>query len=73
MDYEMIKRVSIAILNTPNASDYAILVGINAIKTMREPTEKMKSAGSMNLPDYDPSDDDAGICWKNMINAVLND
>jgi hypothetical protein len=41
MDKEMIERVSKAILETPNASDYPVLVARNAIKVMREPTKQM--------------------------------
>lgn len=40
---EMMKRVSEAIINTPNASDYEYLVARNAIRAMREPTNAMKS------------------------------
>lgn len=42
-----------------------------AIKAMREPTEKMMQAGGMYLPDYSPSDEDAKICWHNMIDCII--
>jgi hypothetical protein len=42
---EFVKRVSDAILNTPNASDYAELVAKNAIRAMMEPTKEMMDAG----------------------------
>lgn len=42
------------------------------IKALREPTERMCSAGAMELPDYDPSNDDAKRCWQNMIDKILN-
>lgn len=56
MDDEMIKRVSKAILKTPNASDYDTLVAINAIKAMLKSTPKMREAARK----YHKEVDDAG-------------
>jgi hypothetical protein len=77
MDNEMIERVAKAILETPNASDYKTLVAINAIKAMREPTEKMKFAGSNAtvLSNIDTMTDavGAGVAWNAMIDAIIGD
>lgn len=67
----MIKRVSEAILNTPNASDYKTLVAINAIKAMREPTEDMvNAADNSNSLEIGSS---AYGCWQAMIDKVLEE
>lgn len=68
MDDEMIERVSKAILETPNASDYKRLVAVNAIKAMREPTNNMiitviESKGQQGYSDV----------YKIMIDAIIND
>lgn len=68
MDHEMIARVSKAILETPNASDYKTLVAINAIKAMREPTSNM-----LIKADYLMFRDKCKDIWQRMIDAVLND
>jgi len=68
MDDEMIERVSKAILETPNASDYNRLVAINAIKAMSWPTDKMLEAGRDVGPDRSPEE-----YWTAMIDAVIND
>lgn len=62
---EIIKRVSEAILNTPNASDYAELVAKNAIRAMREPTKEMIDA--FYIDHYG----DAEKAWQAMIDKVL--
>lgn len=68
---EMIERVSEAILNTPNASDYPILVARNAIKAMREPTEDMSFAGAeASGEDYLPI---AIKCYQAMIDKALEE
>lgn len=74
-DYEMIFKVSQAIRATPNASDYAELVAINAIKAMREPTEKMLAAIHGSYPDIPDklASHYAKVKWQAMIDAVLND
>ncbi len=59
-------RVSKAILETPNASDYERLVAVNAIKAMREPTEKMLEAS--NTGEFDNK-----LVWYQMIDAVINE
>jgi hypothetical protein len=80
MDNEMIERVSKAILETPNASDYETLVAINAIKAMREPTDKMLEAGREAFKDcwsLEPGEGldepPAPVIWEAMIDVVIND
>lgn len=69
MDNEMIKRVSEAIINCPNASDYQTLVAKRAIEAMREPTEKMIM---IDAPDM-PAGGSVKEIWQSMIDAVIND
>lgn len=71
MDQEMIERVSKAILETPNASDYKTLVAKNAIKAMREPTEKMLGAG-MDGDSLEMGSSAYG-CWQDMIDAIIGE
>lgn len=61
----MIERVSKAILETPNTSDYERLVAINAIKAMREPTEKMVIAA--------PGHSNIRKTYQAMLDAIIND
>lgn len=74
---EMVKRVMLAIeqFDLDSASGFyekALREATcAAIKAMREPTEAMKRAGTMVMPDYDPSMDDAETCWQTMIDAAL--
>lgn len=72
MDYEMIFRVSQAIRATPNASDYDTLVAINAIKAMREPTEKMVGA-IIKKNGFLPNGRFWADVWNDGIDAVIND
>lgn len=67
MTNEMIERVSEAILNTPNASDYKTLVAINAIKAMREPTEGMIVEGAKHVVLYKNAND----VYQAMIDQIL--
>ena len=88
MDNEMIERVAEAIFKKRYEADgtYRLLKWADykgkdfyledakaAIKAMRDPTEKMCNQGAMEMPDYDPTNDDAKTCWINMIDAVIND
>lgn len=73
-DYEMIERVSEAIRRTPNASDYNELVAINAIKAMREPTEKMINSPMARCYNTGPyGDKEVRRIFTAMIDAVIND
>jgi hypothetical protein len=67
MDNEMINRVSEAILNTPNASDYKRLVAINAIKAMRELTAELIAAGDIQV-EFDSSFE---LAWIKTIDAII--
>lgn len=71
MDNEMIKRISKAILDTPNASDYETLVSVNVVKAMREPTEKMKRAEGVHFRCHMCGGHKEG--WQLMIDAIIND
>jgi hypothetical protein len=70
-DKEMIERVAKAILETPNASDYERLVAINAIKAMREPTDKMLKAEGVFPSCHMCGGHKEG--WQATIDAVIND
>lgn len=64
----MIKRVSEAILNTPNASDYKELVAKNAIRAMREPTDYQRNKYyelSFNTTVFNDGD------WQRAIDSIL--
>lgn len=63
---EIIKRVSKAILECPNASDYETLVAKRAIEAMREPTDKMIIAASI----IDTKDLEKDV-WQAMIDEAL--
>lgn len=64
----MIKRVSEAILNTPNASDYAELVAKNAIKAMRELSIDVWKIGEI---DIQRDNRDFEHTWKIVIDEIL--
>lgn len=74
---EIIERVAKAIEKAsqpPGQKDYKILMenaARAAIEAMRKPTDAMKRSGALCMPDYDPSVDDAQICWEAMIDAAL--
>lgn len=71
MDNEMIARVSRAILECPNASDYETLVAIRAIQAMREPTDYMyEYLASKNIMYKDNSS--YGI-WTTYIDAIIGE
>lgn len=71
MDNEMIERISRAILETPNASDYKRLVAIRAINAMREPTEKMLKADGVHPSCHMCGGHKEG--YQAMIDTVIND
>lgn len=72
-----IYEVSVAIMSTPNASDYAELVAKNAIKALREPTDEMLDAGAIvedgkyGLEDYNRAKAKARLSWQAMIDRLL--
>jgi len=68
---DMIERVSEAILNTPNASDYKELVAKNAIRAMREPTEEMYKVGASMTISAQSGSIDIEEVWQTMIDEAL--
>lgn len=73
MDQEIIDRVSKAILETPNASDYKILVAKRATEAMREPTDKMIKAALHDFMyrEKNKMPWNARTMYKAMIDAIL--
>ena len=66
---EILKKVSDAILNTPNASDYPRLVAINAVKALRELTPELIDAGDIQI-EFDSSFE---LAWHTMIDRIVNE
>ena len=69
MDKEMIERVSKAILETPNSSDYKELVARNAIKAMRDLSCELIEAGDIQI-EFDGSFE---LAWQKTIDGIIND
>lgn len=72
MDNEMIERCASAITESRLiGNDSSIDMTLACIKAMREPTEKMVSAG-MDGDSLEVGSSAYG-CWQDMIDAVIND
>lgn len=72
---EMIERVSKAILECPNASDYETLVAKRAIEAMREPTDAMMLAAEKAEPQLEcflaKEESPSYLIWQAMIDETL--
>ena len=71
MDNEMIERVAKAIRLRDTTDEYAM--AREAIKAMREPTEKMMEAFDIASPMYDDPNTTGEEYWKAAIDAVINE